>query len=202
MMGMATHLKTAAKRKTDTMKLRKIMVSMAALAVVSAPAFADTQTEDFVRTNANDVLDSLNSPSLNRDERTAMFSSYMEKFADLDAVSNFVIGKYASRFTEDELARYRQAFKTYALAVYEEQLDAYRGEEVVVDGSTDRNSRDSIVDTTITRADGRDMKVRWRVLNRGGNYQVVDVALDSDGNLIWQGNSSRFWTAPMARLMP
>ena len=29
------------------------------------------------------------------------------------------------------------------------------------------------------------MKVRWRVLNRQDKYQVVDVALSSEGNLIW-----------------
>ena len=35
------------------------------------------------------------------------------------------------------------------------------------------------------RADGRAMNVRWRVLKRGGKYQVVDIALSSEGNLIW-----------------
>ena len=44
---------------------------------------------------------------------------------------------------------------------------------------------DSIVDTTIARSDGKNMDVRWRVLHRNGEYQVVDVALDIDGNLIW-----------------
>ncbi len=29
------------------------------------------------------------------------------------------------------------------------------------------------------------MDVRWRVLNRNGEYQVVDVALNIDGNLLW-----------------
>ena len=29
------------------------------------------------------------------------------------------------------------------------------------------------------------MDVRWRVLTRDGKYQVVDVALNLDGNLIW-----------------
>ena len=54
-----------------------------------------------------------------------------------------------------------------------------------VTGSTDRNARDSIVDTEIVRADGQELEVRWRVLNRGGKYQVVDVALNAEGNLIW-----------------
>lgn len=167
------------------MTFRNLMVSSAAVLAVASPAFADAKTETFVKQNANEVLNSLNNPSLDRDERTALFSGYMEEFADFGAVSRFVIGKYARRFTPEELERFQQAFKTYALAVYENELDAYRGEEVVVQGSTDRTANDSIVDTTIARADGRKMDVRWRVLNRGGEYQVVDVALDIEGNLIW-----------------
>ena len=96
-----------------------------------------------------------------------------------------MLGKYANRFTQEELERYQDAFRTYALAVYQEELDAYRGNEVVVEGSIDRSASDSIVDTTIARSDGRSMDVRWRVLQRNGEYQVVDVALDIEGNLIW-----------------
>ncbi|WP_233355913.1 MlaC/ttg2D family ABC transporter substrate-binding protein [Henriciella aquimarina] len=167
------------------MKVRSVILSAAALLAATAPAMADAKTEQFVKQNANEVLNSLNNPSLSADERTALFSDYMEEFADLNAVSKFVIGKYARRFTDEEMKRYQHAFRTYALAVYENELDAYRGEEVVVQGSTDRTPRDSIVDTTIERSDGKAMSVRWRVLDRGGEYQVVDVALDIDGNLIW-----------------
>ena len=145
----------------------------------------DASTEAFVEENANEVLEALNEPSLSRDERTALFSRYMDEFADIEAVSRFVIGKYANRFTPEEFERFQAAFKKYALAVYENELDAYRGNEVIVEGSTDRTPRDSIVDTKIPRADGQEMSVRWRVLKRNDGYQVVDVALNVNGNLIW-----------------
>lgn len=167
------------------MKIRNLLISGVACLAIAMPAVADAKTETFVKQNGNEVLDSLNNPSLSADERTALFSGYMEEFADLDAVARFVIGKYARRFSEEEMERYKEAFKTYALAVYENELDDYRGEEVVVEGSTDRTANDSIVDTVIERSDGQKMDVRWRVLNRNGEYQVVDVALEVDGNLIW-----------------
>ena len=149
------------------------------------PAFADARTEAYVQKNASEVLKSLNNPDLSAAQRTAAFSGYMDKFTNLDAVSNFVIGKYSRRFTEAELTRYRKAFRAYALAVYEYQLDDYRGEAVVVKNSVDRSETDSIVNTVIKRRDGKDMDVRWRVQGKEGNYQVVDVALNLDGNLIW-----------------
>ena len=156
-----------------------------ALLAGSLPAFADARTEAYVQKNAGEVLQSLNNPKLSAADRTATFSKYMDTFTDLDAVSNFVIGKYARRFTEAETTKYRKAFRNYALAVYEFQLDAYRGESVVVKNSVDRSETDSIVNTVIKRQDGKDMDVRWRVQGKEGNYQVIDVALNLDGNLIW-----------------
>lgn len=167
------------------MTSQKWILSAAMLALSAFPAFADTQTEEYVRTNANDVLASLNEPGLNADQRRAKFQTYMDEFTNLDAVAKFVIGKYSKRFTPEEMDAYLATFRAYALAVYEFYFHEYRGRDVKVTGSTDRNARDSIVDTEIVRADGQELEVRWRVLNRGGEYQVVDVALNAEGNLIW-----------------
>ncbi len=157
----------------------------AAMLMTVTSAQADAKTEAYVQENASEVLASLNDPTLDADERTEKFNTYMDEFTDMTAVSNFAIGKYARRFSEDELARYRKVFREYALAVYENELDAYRGESVLVKDSVDRSPTDSIVNTVIKRQDGKDMDVRWRVLTRDGEYQVVDVALNLDGNLIW-----------------
>lgn len=165
--------------------LVRSILAASVLMASAAPAFADARTEAYVQKNASEVLQSLNNPKLSATERTAAFSSYMDKFTDLDAVSNFVIGKYSRRFSDAELANYRKAFREYALTVYEVQLDSYRGEAVVVKNSVDRSDTDSIVNTVIKRQDGKDMDVRWRVQGTEGNYQVVDVALNLDGNLIW-----------------
>lgn len=167
------------------MMFRTLILSAAMLAVSSVPAFADAKTEEYVRTNANEVLASLNAPGLSAAERREQFQSYMDEFTNLDAVAKFVIGKYSKRFTDEEMELYLSTFRSYALVVYEFYFNEYRGQDVKVVGSTDRNARDSIVDTEIVRADGQELEVRWRVLNRGGKYQVVDVALNAEGNLIW-----------------
>ena len=167
------------------MTSRKLLLSAAMLVFASAPAFADAKTEAYVETNANSVLASLNAPGKTDEERREEFQVVMDQFANIDAVARFTIGKYSKRFTDEEMAAYLASFRAYALAVYEYYFNAYKGEEVDVTGSTDRNANDSIVDTTIIRADGAPMNVRWRVLNRRGQYQVVDIALSRDGNLIW-----------------
>ncbi len=169
---------------------------IAAAFAFALPAFADLKAETYVQANASEVLSSLNNPKLTPTERTAAFSTYMDKFTDLNTVSNFVIGKYSKRFTEDELKRYRIAFRRYALAVYEAELDAYRGEAVVVKGSNDiprkaDKTTDYLVSTVIKRKDGKETDVLWQVITRQGKYTVVDVGLKMDGNLIWLAQSQR-----------
>ena len=165
--------------------IKGLAAAMLAGTLTAMPAFADTATEAYVEENANIVLETLNNPELDSEARTAAFSNYMDQFTDLTAVSNFVIGRYARQFSDAELAAYRAAFRDYALAVYENELDRYRGNSVEVIGSVDRSARDSIVNTVIPRDDGQALDVRWRVLNRNGEFQVVDVALNIEGNLIW-----------------
>ncbi len=165
--------------------MRTLLTAFSSLAIAGLPVMADARTESYVAENASAVLASLNDPALSQEDRSEKFNLYMDEFTDLNLISNFVIGKYARRFSDEDLQHYREAFRTYALAVYETELDKYRGEDIVVKGSTDRNPRDSIVDTVIRRADGKDMNVRWRVMTRNGEFQVIDVALNLDGNLVW-----------------
>ena len=165
--------------------LKTLLVAGLASSVLAAPAFADAATEAYVEENANIVLNTLNDPALDRAARTAAFEGYMDQFTNLRAVSRFVIGGYAADFTEDEMARYQAAFRDYALAVYESALDHYRGERVEVLGSEDPTVRDSVVHTRIPRSDGQAMDVRWRVLRRNGEFQVVDVALNIQGSVLW-----------------
>jgi phospholipid transport system substrate-binding protein len=164
---------------------KTISTALTAIAVMTLPVMADAKSEAYVATNAANVLAALKNPELDKAQRSAKFNEYMDQFANIELISNFVIGKYSRRFTEAELDVYHAAFREYALTVYEAELDKFRGESISVEGSTDRNSRDSIVDTVIRSAEGEEMSVRWRVLTRDGEYQVVDVALNIEGNLVW-----------------
>jgi len=171
--------------------LKLFAVGATAIAVMSAQAFADIKSEKFVEKNANEVLAALNSPDMDAEGRTEAFNTYMDQFANMNAVARVSLGKYARRFEKDDFDVYRAAFREYALAVYEVQLDRYRGEEIEILGSDDNNDRDSIVKTRITKADGESLDVYWRVFLRKKGYEVVDVALNLDGNVLWLGSQQR-----------
>ena len=164
-------------------KICFLTISLAVLAI--SPAYSDAASEAFIKDNATRILETLDDKTLDDAARTEKFIQYMDEFSNLDRVASFVIGKYSRRFAPEDLARYRDAFRKYNLTAYQEQFDNYRGSEIEIRGSTDRSKTDSIVDTIVRRKNGDTQDVRWRVLSRNGKYEVVDIALNFDGSLLW-----------------
>lgn len=163
-------------------------------ALLSSAAWADKKSEAYVEKNANYVLQTLNQPNLSEAERTEQFNRYMNKFANMDTVARFSVGRYARQFTPAEFEAYSDAFIKYALAVYEVQLDQFRGEKIDVLGSVDLRPGDSVVKTKILAPDaGKKYNVEWRVrqVANSDDYKVLDVALNIDGSQIWLGQEQQ-----------
>lgn len=168
-------------------KIRNLFLGVFAFLFAALPAAADVQTEKYVELNANEVLASLNDPSLDSSARTETFSNYMDQFADIRGISRFVLGRYARRISKDDFEEFSTSFRQYMLAVYEIELDRYRGEKVVVLGSKEVTPRIIDVKTIIPQENGDPFKLDWRVKKHNGEYKVVDVGLKFDGQHIWLG---------------
>jgi ABC-type transporter MlaC component len=115
----------------------------------------------------------------------------MTRFADVPSISNFVLGPAAAQLRADPaLNREWQAvFMDYSVAVYEDQLDQFRGNEVrVATGASIERvpGRDVIVKSSIVpRGATQPMPVQWRIVKRGEAWKVVDVSLVLDRNEVW-----------------
>lgn len=165
---------------------RFLLLGLLSLALSISSAFASPEAEAFVRDNAKRVLTTLGDDSLTRDDRRVKFQEYMNEFSDQRRIAYFVIGKYARQFSREDLARYRTAFTEYSLTSYEANFDSFRGGSIEVTSSTDTpNGKYSIVKSMVSSPEGDELEVLWRLLIRDGSFQVVDVGLNLDGNLLW-----------------
>lgn len=155
-----------------------------------APAAASATTEAFVQTNAQLVLNNL-AQAKSAEQRRLEFSTQMDKFADMPRVADYVLGKYArnARANPAQYKLWQDTFKQYGLAVYESQLDQYRGRTIkVLPGSEDStiNGREySVVKSQIVLPTGQPFMVNWRLVKVGESWRVVDVALKLDETVIW-----------------
>ncbi len=169
------------------MKVMQVLAIGAILACAPA-AMADKKSEAYVATQANAVLKVLNDKTLSADARSKKFADYMHKFAYMPDIARRVLGAQGRSLSDAEFERYYKTFEAYATAVYEAQLDEFRGEEIKVVGSTDPAPRRSQVNTLIKSTEsGKDIQVVWDVLQSkdGDTYRVRDVGINLEGSVIW-----------------
>jgi phospholipid transport system substrate-binding protein len=94
---------------------------------------------------------------------------------DIQAIARFTLGKHSRLLTEDEQARFTAAFERFLVGTFENQKNKLKNARVDVIGSVDRNEKDSVVETRVTQKGEDSTTVRWRVMERDGEWRVVDV---------------------------
>ncbi len=159
-----------------------------AIAAPAANAARNSEAESYVQANAQQAITSLAVASAQA--RQEQFGRLMREFADVPRIANFVLGRYSATLRADTQLRtdWLSTFQDYAMAVYEDQLDRFRGSQIRVTGSTERvQGRDVIVQSEIAPRgrNSRPMQVQWRILRDGQGWKVVDVSLVLEGNEIW-----------------
>jgi phospholipid transport system substrate-binding protein len=160
----------------------RLILAAAALMFSTAAVAQDTTAEDaeaFVQENARSVIETLQAlQEGDRDlaEVREEFRSRIDDLADVERITNFVLGRYRRTASEEELADFRETFREYAISVYETELTNYAGQTLTVTGSVTRSPGDYVVRSEVTGGpEGRTYEVNWRVLEEDGELQVLDA---------------------------
>ena len=134
--------------------LAAVVSTAAATPVLILPAAAHAQArnasaEQFVQTEAQAALRTLNNASLSTAQKKVQFRRFVDTVADVPRITRFVLGKYARTVTPQQYASFSVAFREYANQVYESRLGAYSGEGFRVTGSQARSPTDVIVNSQV-----------------------------------------------------
>ena len=167
-----------------------LVALVGALAITATPAAAarNADAEQYVQANATQALQALSDRS-SPEARQQAFGRLMTQFADVPRIATFVLGRYSGQLRNDPALRseWLAVFQDYSNAVYEDQLDRYRGNAIRVTGSIERVAgRDVVVQSLVApRGQTRPLPVQWRILRAGNVWKVVDVSLVLEGNEVW-----------------
>ena len=142
--------------------LRTALVSLTALAMAGTAA-AGPEAEALIATAATELAAGDLSPV----ELTEM--------VDSQAIASFALGRHKASIDEVSFNRFTSAFDDFLTDTFREHAHRFEGANIRVTGSADRSARDSIVTTQVTLPGDTPETVRWRVINRGGAWKVVDV---------------------------
>ncbi|MGJ3231393.1 MAG: MlaC/ttg2D family ABC transporter substrate-binding protein [Oceanicaulis sp.] len=167
----------------------------AAFALLTAPVFGQASAQDaeaFIADNAQEVISTLQALDAGERQIDSVREDFRERvqsLADVDRITNFVLGRYRRTADEAQLTEFRDTFREYAFSVYENELTNYAGQTLEVTRSVTRRPGDYIVETVVSGGpDGQEYDVNWRVLeNDAGDLQVVDVQVMG----IWLAQTQR-----------
>jgi len=93
---------------------------------------------------------------------------------DTPAIARFTLGRHGRTLAEGDKARFTTALENFLRRQIEANAHQFAGVEVNVVKTDRRSARDTIV-TTEVRNSRDSLKVRWRVIERGGKWSVVDL---------------------------
>lgn len=156
---------------------RSLSLALLGVAASAGAAWADlTGAQEFVERESDYALQVLSDDALALADKQERFRDFVDRVADVDRISRFVLGKYRNAGTPEEIAEFKVLFREYAIGIYEEQLGRYNGEGASLKTAVPRGKDEYIVTTIV---DGgaleEPVEVNWRVSERGGEYRVLDV---------------------------
>lgn len=149
--------------------LKALIISTALLA---ASPLATAASNDF---NSAEALVSSAAVEIAESENTRVADAVLSHI-DTRAIASFTLGRHGKTLTPADKARFVNAFENYLRRQIEANADQFSGVQVNVVDSQARNARDSIITTQIHK-NGADMRIRWRVIERGGQWSVVDLEI-------------------------
>lgn len=158
------------------------LVALLALGVgFAAPAMAASPqaATGFIKTLGAEAISVLADKSKTQADREAAFRTLFTQSFDIDAISQFVLGRYWRTATEAQRAEYQKLFQQFIVSSYAAKLGQYSGEKFTVrDGRNDPDGT-SVVPSQVERTDGGPpVRIEWRLTGTDNAPKIIDVVVE------------------------
>ncbi len=176
------------------LRLRVVLTAwmIAVASLVVAPAQAATPAEAYVQQNVQKGLTILNNHGIPDAERRAEFRDFLTSLTDIRRIAMFTLGAARRTASPADIDAFVNAFRDYAVAVYEARLNQYSGQYLRVTGSTEVKPGDDVVRTVLVDPTAKNngtepIEVDFRVVTDNGRSVVIDVSIAG----VWLGQEER-----------
>lgn len=144
-----------------------------------AKANAQDPAFTFVKQTTERGLSFLANPNLGEAQKTAEFRKLLNSSFDLDTIGRFTLGKFWNTATPAERAEFLGLFRKMVVDTYSNRFSEYKGQTLEVLSSRKIGS-DYLVSSVMKQPKGGspDVKIDWRVRNKGAGFKIVDVIVE------------------------
>lgn len=163
----------------------KFIALILSFLMLSLPAMAGAgKTQDpaftFVKQTTDKGLAFLADSKISEAQKRAEFQKLLNASFDLDTIGRFALGKYWNSASPAERTEYSKLFRKMVVDVYSNRFSDYKGQKLEVLSSR-AVGNDFIVASVMRQpkgASGADVKIDWRVRNKGAGFKIVDVIVE------------------------
>lgn len=162
--------------------LALVLATGAVFASSAQAASPDAASPDgaatFIRELGHRAINDLGDESVPIDKRVDRFRELVDKGFAMDAISRFVLGRYARVANDSQMADFRKVFLQVIAQRFLPLFEGYSEEDFRVDGAqSDPRSDNLYLVNSRVRSPSNDKfaKAGWRVRHKDGEYEIVDV---------------------------
>lgn len=169
------------------------MIAAGATATIgrsSAHALETEAAESFVKNVAERLIALVRSPQEFEAKRVA-FRDLLNEAAAMPLIGRIAIGAPWRQMSDPQKTEYISVLTEYLSRIYTKRFAEYSGETLAVVGSSDRGKKGVFVQTRVERAGSEPLKVEWRVTDRTGSIQILDIYVEGVSLLITQREDFR-----------
>jgi phospholipid transport system substrate-binding protein len=155
-------------------------VAVTSLSLLSTPGQSATAEDaaTFIRDLGNDAIADLSDESVPMAKRKDRFRQLVDKGFAMETISRFVLGRYARVASDAEMKQFRDVFLSVVTQRFLPLFEGYTRNDFHVDSAKpDPRSDKLFLVNSRVRSPKNDQfaKAGWRVQNRDGQLQIVDV---------------------------
>lgn len=102
----------------------------------------------------------------------------MARCFDLDFMASKTVGRHWKKLSDEEKKHWAETFARFTVANYAGRFTGFTGEEFITLGVEDAARGTRVVLTKIVVPSEEDVQLNYRVINRSGEWRVIDVYLN------------------------
>lgn len=167
---------------------RRAFMKMLAVVFILMVSFAHDARADqaenarnFIQGMGDKAIAILSDKSVSQEQAAKTFHDMLVDRFDLDLLGKFALGPAnwkAASSAQRQL--YQQLFEKLVVQIYNDRFSLYHGETWKVVDAKPEDDRDTYVTGLIIKPNpsAPPVKVDWRVRNKGGKLQVIDVIVE------------------------
>lgn len=150
-------------------------------AIPNAHADQAENARKFIQNLGDTAIKILSDKSVTKEAAAKTFHDMLVNDFDLDLLGKFALGgNNWKSATPAQRQEYQKLFEKLVVQIYNDRFSLYNGETwTVVEGKAE-DDRDTYVSGLIQKpnASAKPVHVDWRVRNKGGRQQVIDVIVE------------------------